>query len=155
LPAASTGESFAVGFQVLPDLDSLPVVHREQQHRGSTDRCSPGDERSFSSEMIGPTVATWMKQGHKLSGLWVKPGDVGPFVAIAEVAGQRQILRLCWTAVLARDDMLDVKANEARRRLGQTAVFARVARSAADERPQGVIHRPISSLLLQRHRPAA
>jgi hypothetical protein len=86
---ASAGEWFAQRSQILPKLNTLPVVHRQQLHGRAADRRATGDHRPLPSETICPLLAAWMIQGHKPPALGIKTGDVWALVKIAEATGQR------------------------------------------------------------------
>ena len=74
-----------------------------------------------------------MKQRRKLFALRIKAGNIRPFVEITEAASQRKVVRFVRTAVLAGNDMFDVKSDKPGSRLRQSAVFANIAGSAADK----------------------
>ncbi len=41
------------------------------------------------------------------SGLWIKRGDIGPFVAITPETGVRKVAEFCSTYMFFRQDMID------------------------------------------------
>ena len=59
--------------------------------------------------MFAPIVKARVKKSRELFGFWVKAGKVRAFVPIAVVAGEREIFRRIFAAVLARNDVFDVK----------------------------------------------
>jgi hypothetical protein len=64
--------------------------------------------------MVGPVVAARIEQRHELAGVRIECSDVRAFVVITVTACQREILCVACTAVLASDNMLDVKAHISR-----------------------------------------
>jgi hypothetical protein len=134
-------EWFAKCLQIVSHFHALPVVHRQQLHSRTASRGSTDNHRSLPGKVFRPTVSAWMKQGHNLSAIRIKAGNVRSFVEIAKAARQRQVVRFGRTTMLASDDMLDVEACKPRSYLRQPAVFASLAGSTANEGPQGLIHR--------------
>ena len=59
--------------------------------------------------MVPPLICSRMKQAKELARLWIEPRNVGPFEAIAMDAGESKILLLIFAAVLAGDDVVDLK----------------------------------------------
>jgi hypothetical protein len=73
-----------------------------------------------------------VKQGHQFSALRIQPGNIGPLVEVAESARQSQVVGIGSAAVLASRDMLNMKPNESRSRLRQSAILADFTGSLAD-----------------------
>ena len=138
--ATSTAEWLAMSVKILPNLHALPVVHRQQFHGGAADRRSTDDRTAVPGKMIFPAIPTRMKQGNELSILGIKGGDIRPFVVIALATCQRQVVWIGGPAMLASNDMFDMKANNWRCRLGQPAVFTNIAGAMANQRPQLVLN---------------
>ena len=61
------------------------------------------------AKMLVPTVGAGMEQSREETGVWIEARKIGALLAVAEVTGERQIVRLVPAAVLLRYDMLDVK----------------------------------------------
>ena len=59
--------------------------------------------------MFTPIVQSRMKQTRQFSSFGIKPGKICPFVQVAVMTGQREIGRRIFSAVLARNDVFDVK----------------------------------------------
>lgn len=55
-------------------------------------------------------------------------------------AGERQIVGLVGSAVLARDNVLDVETHERNEVLRQPAILATTRRAPSDQGPEGAIH---------------
>ncbi len=72
-----------------------------------------------------------MEQPDHLAGFIIDTRDIWPFVPIAMYAGERKVVHIFRTAVLPRDNMIDLKRRgmNARR---QPAVFAKSAGSLAN-----------------------
>jgi hypothetical protein len=72
-------------------------------------RCLPKQHRSLPLEVFMPHVDPRMKEPNNLSRVWICSRDIRAFVPIAVKAGEREILKNRLTAVLARNDVIDVK----------------------------------------------
>lgn len=81
-----------------------------------------------------------MEQLDERTGLRIYGREVGAFVQIAVVTGERQIFRIITAAMLTRHDVLDVKFVERLRALRKPAVLATIARPLPDEYPCRRIH---------------
>ena len=81
-----------------------------------------------------------MKQRYHRARFRIDGREVGAFVQIAPITCQREIGGIVATAVLAGDDVFDVKRGKRDGRLGKTTVFTPLPRSAADQFTRGGIH---------------
>ena len=80
-----------------------------------------------------------MEQRNHRSGIGIDARQIGPFVPIASIAGERETGRIVGTAVLFWHDVFHVECNHRRCRLGKAAIFTRV--------PGPCAHKTASSLL--------
>ncbi len=80
--------------------------------------------------MIGPPVPPGMEQPNDLPRKGMNRGDIASFVAIANHAGQRQIVCAGGTAVFPANDVIDL-VREASVFLVDQAVFTAVARATS------------------------
>jgi hypothetical protein len=87
-----------------------------------------------------PTVFARIKETDDFIRIRVAASKVGAFVKIALLTSQRQILNLIRPAVLARDDVLDVKEMEAVVFLAQAAILTAIASTPPDVIAKGLAH---------------
>jgi len=80
-----------------------------------------------------------MKQRHHLVCHRVDPGQVGAFVKVAAMAGQREIVGIIETAMLLRNDVFDVM-EQFTMPLVKRTIFATLASPFTDESPRSCIH---------------
>jgi hypothetical protein len=73
--------------------------------------------------MIVPRVFARVEQRSHRSGIGIYAREIGPFVRIASIAGERETGRIVGTAVLFRHDVLDVEGNQRRCQLGKAAIL--------------------------------
>ena len=59
--------------------------------------------------MIAPSVLAWVEKPDEVAGGHITPGDVRALVPVAVEAGERKIFDGRITAMLARDNVIDVK----------------------------------------------
>ena len=67
-----------------------------------------------------------MEQRNHRSRVGIDARQIGSFVPIASVAGERETGRIVGTAVLFRHDVFHVECNQRRCQLGKAAIFTRV-----------------------------
>ena len=70
----------------------------------------PPDVFRFTVEIINRFHFARMKQRNDLARLRVNPGQVRALVQVTEVAGEGEVGRVVVSAVLSRDDVLDVES---------------------------------------------
>ena len=75
-----------------------------------------------------------IKQANDITCLRVKPGQIRAFAQIALRAGQSKVFGTIAATMLARDDVLNVKAQFGEL-LRQTAVLAQIGSTRTDELP--------------------
>ena len=93
-------------YQALPVAQSLVIIQAQQDNSGATDGDSPNDLRAGKFEMIVPVLRARIEQRHDFAAGRINRGEVGAFVAIADHAGQRQILLSSLAAVFERKDVI-------------------------------------------------
>jgi hypothetical protein len=108
-------------------------------YSGATDGAKAYNVHTFEDEVIGPLIASRMKEADNLPRLGINPGQIRTLTEITAVARERQVIGIVGSAVLLRDDVLDVMPQFAMC-LAQAAVFAPLASPAADEVPRGRVH---------------
>ena len=78
--------------------------------------------------MIRPPIPPWVEEPRQGSVGWIETRQIRPFVPVAMQTSQRQIIRFCQAAVLARRDVVDVKS-EGKEIRGKTTILAAISRS--------------------------
>jgi len=105
---------FPTGFQRTPQFDLANRIHVQDMCGCRTDRRTPRDHSSAHDEMLIPMLGAWIEKRNHIARFGIKTGEVRPFVQVAVIAREREILRLVVTAVLPRNDVFDVKPREGR-----------------------------------------
>ncbi len=90
--------------------------------------------------MVRPCLFPWMEKSDDLFRRGVDAGEIWPFVEVAVVASQSEILQLIIASMLAGDDMLDVKNKERIRILMNPTVFAAIPRTLSHKIPRQRVH---------------
>jgi hypothetical protein len=85
-------------------------------------------------EVIRPTIGTWMVQPDDCSSLRHQRCDVAPFIAIAECAGEGEIVLPRKATMLEANDVIDLTSEEGIL-LVYEAVFAETPRAFGNEAP--------------------
>jgi len=99
------------------------VVDEQYQNRHSADLCPAFQFRTVPDEVIPPCICSRVEEANEFACLRIKPSNVGPFEAVAMDAGEGEIrLRTC-AAVLAGDDVIDLKRSRMYRSR-QLTIFA-------------------------------
>jgi hypothetical protein len=99
------------------------MVYPEHEYGGPRDGRLTDEDRTLPCEMLGPAILARVKQSHELAGARIQAGDVRAFVAVAVVAGEREVRGDRLAAVLLGDDVIDLKRSFGVC-VGQEAVFA-------------------------------
>lgn len=81
--------------------------------------------------MFGPDILARMEELHDLTGCRIDAGEVRPLVTIAESTGEGAVVHFATTAMLAGNDVINVKGNF-RKRFGEMTVFAAVPGAGAN-----------------------
>ena len=68
--------------------------------------------RTLPEEVVPPAVFAWVKQAHYLTTMGIDTSDVRPFVAVAIVASESEIVFGVLSPMLARNDVVDLKRQE-------------------------------------------
>lgn len=74
-----------------------------------------------------------VEERHDLAGLGINARKIRPFVGVAAVAGESEILRVVAAPVLFRSHVLDVEGDEGSRFLRNAAILAHVTGAPPDE----------------------
>jgi hypothetical protein len=92
-----------------PHGEKVRVIDSEHVNGDAAGRCLAEQHRPLPLEVFVPRVYPRMKESNDLSRVWICSSDVRAFVPIAVKAGEREILKNRLTAVLARNNVIDVK----------------------------------------------
>lgn len=87
-----------------------------------------------------PFVVPWVEQCYDGSGFTVDSRQIWAFAQIASRAAKREIWKFVRTAVLFRNDVVDMEAGKRQCRLWQSVVFAAITRPLFHVRSQLFIH---------------
>ena len=131
-PQAKTKEHFT------PD-EPVASIHFQKPYRCPTLRRLTDDAGSSIREVILPFIIPRMEKACDLARVGVDAGKIGALVVVALRTGESQIFQLIGAAMLAGDDVIDVKS-QGRVSLRQAAVFTAFASPLAHELPRGVVH---------------
>jgi hypothetical protein len=86
---------------------------------------------SVPPKVTAPQVGARMKQPRQGSCVRIDSGDVGTFVSVAVNTGQRQIVKVVATAMLSRNDVIDLEWGRMQRG-GQETILASPRRPFSD-----------------------
>jgi hypothetical protein len=98
-------------------------VHIQQTNGSSSDGRYPEHETISQFKMIAPFIFAWIKQPRHGARVRIDARQVGSLVRIASIACERKTGRIGGTAMLPRQDVFYVKANQGRCRLMKAAIF--------------------------------
>ena len=90
--------------------------------------------------MVLPDLGSWMEQRGNLVSLIVKTGEVRAFVKTASVAGECKVVGIVAAALLASNDVVDMKRPKRRVTLSQSAVFAATSSALPYQSADGTLH---------------
>lgn len=120
--------------------DSRVVIEPKHGDGRAADAGNPNKPRPIPAEVLVPDVMPRVKQARELASVRFNAGNIRPLVQIASAAAQREVLRLGCPAMLSGDDMIH-DVTEGRGGLGESAVFAAMARSIAHFAFELAVHR--------------
>ena len=109
--------------QLTTERDRQGIVDRQYPDRRSTRGSKTPKSRAMPPEVVGPAVAARMIELSNLTCCLVDSNEVWALIPVASRAGQGQVAQLGFPAMLAGDDVVDLKGQSVRR-LGQLAVLA-------------------------------
>ncbi|HSU69260.1 MAG TPA: hypothetical protein VLJ39_20410, partial [Tepidisphaeraceae bacterium] len=89
------------------------------------------DEHATQHKMFGPAMSPRIGQANHPARLWIERGQVGAFVLVAVIAGQRQVAQQIAAAMLSRDDVLNLMPEKRRIVLAKPAILAVIGGSRA------------------------
>ena len=93
----------------------------------------PQDVSATDYEMFAPDIVTWMEHGHNRACIGIDTREVRPFVCIATVTGESEVVGNIRSTMLLGYNMLDVKGNEWCRFLRNSAVFTGFTGTLSDK----------------------
>jgi hypothetical protein len=92
-------EANSGGDEEHPFLDPLRVIQLQQAHGGATAGCERLDTAVLKTKVFCPMIAARVEERHNGPTLCVDGGQIAPFEAIAESAGQGEIAGIRGPAV--------------------------------------------------------
>ena len=95
--------------QCFSDCEEVRGIDSEHLNRDPTDSRSANQLSSFPVKVLAPALLSWLEQPYQFAGRWISSSDVGPFMPITVQASQGEIIENRWPAMLARNDVVDVK----------------------------------------------
>jgi hypothetical protein len=110
-------------------LDAMGMIEAQQVDGGSGGGRQADEFAAFKHEVFMPEVAAWMEERHELAGFRIEGRKVASLAAVAQGAGEREIVDTAFSSVLDRDDVIDLMRGEGCL-LGCLAVFASVGGAA-------------------------
>jgi hypothetical protein len=124
-----------------PDPRADFRIHIEKVDGGSANIREPDNAPILRiAKLLVPPVGAGMKQSREETGIRIEARKIGALLAIAEVTGQRQIVRLVPPAVLPRYDVLDVKREIRVEPLVNSAILTTLIRARANEPFRLLVH---------------
>jgi hypothetical protein len=93
----------------LPHSKEIRMIDGEHMNCDTTAGGSSDELRPCPGEMIAPSGLAWVEKPDEVASGHIMPGDVRTLVPVAVEAGQCQIVDGRGTAMLSRDNMVDVK----------------------------------------------
>lgn len=133
-----------------PKLNSARSVHFEQLNGGASDISESFDLVIYLAEVFRPLVPARMEEANNRRRQGIDSGEIRTFVGVASVAGEGEVVRGSGTAMLPRDDVLDVKSRVWNRVLRKPAVFAPVCGTVAHQFANERCHGPARLLSASR-----
>src|SRR5437763_1284238 len=116
---------------MLAQGDAFLMIDLQQVNGRSACRRAADEDRSMPAEVARPFHSAWMEERHEPSRDRIDGRQVSALVEIAPATGQGQIGGGRRTAMLAGDDVLELKWLDKRVCLRQTAVLTTVVCAAA------------------------
>lgn len=127
------------------------MVNREHLDRDSSD-VRQTDQREVLILKVGcPIVAARVQKSHEKPGVGIDPSNVWPLELIASRTTEREVGNLSLAPMLAGDDVVQHMPH-ARRTLGDSAIFAAIARKTSDNLFYGFRHAglmPLTPVLMR------
>jgi hypothetical protein len=102
-------------------------IHLKQPRRGATSGGATPEANSIQDETFFPTLAARMEQRNDRLCVRIHAAQVRAFVPIAAVTGPREVLGSCRAAMLARDNVCQVKRFERWKPVRQATILASTA----------------------------
>ena len=94
--------------QLLPEFETASIIDRKNLYGRTTGGTQSLDARAPENKVVGPSVATWRKQGRHFTRHGINSCQIGAFIKVASMASKRQIVDFVKTAMLFRNDVFDV-----------------------------------------------
>ena len=91
--------------------------------------------------MLVPAIVSGMKESGQLPRLWIEPRQIARLFEIAVRTRESEIVEVVVSAVLSRNDVLDLQRDERRLFLPPPAILAAVLSTVTDRHPLPGIHR--------------
>ena len=93
----------------LPHCKEIRIIDGEHVSCDAADGGSSDEFCSCPREMVAPSVLPWVEQPDKFADCCIVSGDVRSLMPVAVQASQGKIVDGSGTAMLAGDDVVDVK----------------------------------------------
>jgi hypothetical protein len=122
-----------------PEFQTARIVHRQHVNGRSAACGETHDANPFKHEVLGPSVATRVKERHDLLAHGVDTTQARTLMEVASIAGPAKVIGGVGPAVLLGCDVFNV-VGELAVSLMEQAVFAALARPCADKLPRGGVH---------------
>jgi hypothetical protein len=90
-------------------LNSVGVVHRQHSHGRASDGRQADDPKRVARKVLDPGLLSRVEKRRHDSGVWIDARKIRALVKIAMLTGKGEIILPLRSAMLQRDDVLDVK----------------------------------------------
>lgn len=120
----------------VPSGNAAGIIEAEERCCSTANRRKCHNSGTIPTEVILPAVGTRIEEEHSLPTHRINRSEIWTLVAIALMAGIRQILEGGYAAMLDSDDVIGFVRNE-RRIIRHTAVFAASSSALAHLGAQG------------------
>jgi hypothetical protein len=121
----------SLGDQAASDLEQEGGIHLQEPYRRAANGGLSFDSLPHAREVLLPEIPTRMKKTRQLSGIRVDTRKIGAFVEIAVDASPGEVLGCVRAAMLAGDDVLDVKILRRQNSVRQATVLAAITPAPA------------------------
>jgi hypothetical protein len=97
----------SLGYQILPQLQAVRVIEAKDMFRYSANIGEGNYSRTIQTEMLDPTINSWMIQSCQFSGFQVDGSDNCSLQSVAHKTCPSQIVLTGLASVLTRDNVID------------------------------------------------
>jgi hypothetical protein len=125
----------SLGYQILPQLHAVRVIEPKNMFRYSANVGEGNYSRTIQTEMLDPTINSWMIQPRQFPCFQVDGSDNRSLQSIAHKTCPSQIVFPGLASVLTRDNVIDF-VRVSRVFFVDQAIFTTEASSLLDKAPQ-------------------